>query len=109
MFELMHMQRSIPLLGSTALWSYNAELERGFSATEVAVYIISAYGLGCVGYYVCGRSMERFGRRPTAMVYFAGGIAFSILLFQVSDKGVSFVALMLAVFFGLGMSPVMSA
>jgi putative MFS transporter len=43
------------------------------------------------------------------MVYFAGGIAFSIVLFQVSGKGVSFVALMLAVFFGLGMSPVMSA
>jgi putative MFS transporter len=53
--------------------------------------------------------MERFGRRPTAMVYFTGGITFSVVLFQVSSKPVSFVALLLAVFFGLGMGPVMSA
>ena len=37
------------------------------------------------------------------------GIAFSMILFQVSDKGISFAALMLAVFFGLGVGPVMSA
>jgi putative MFS transporter len=106
---LMHMLRSIPLFGSTAWWAFYAERERGFTSTEVAIFIICAYGLGCVGYYVCGRAMERFGRRPTAMVYFAGGIAFSIILFQVSSKPLSFFALMLAVFFGLGMGPVMSA
>jgi putative MFS transporter len=106
---LVHMLRSIPLFGSTAWWAFYAERERGFSAAQVAVYIIVAYGIGCVGYYVCGRSMERWGRRPTAMVYFAGGILFSIVLFQVSDKTVSFFALMLAVFFGLGMGPVMSS
>jgi len=106
---LLHMLRSIPLFGSTAWWAFYAERERGFTAGEVAFFIISAYGLGCVGYYICGRAMERFGRRPTAMVYFTGGIVFSVVLFQVADKGVSFVALMLAVFFGLGMSPVMSA
>jgi putative MFS transporter len=106
---LVHMLRSIPLFGSTAWWAFYAERERGFTSGEVAFFIICAYGLGCVGYYVCGRAMERFGRRPTALVYFSGGIAFSILLFQVSSKPVSFVALLLAVFFGLGMSPVMSA
>ena len=53
--------------------------------------------------------MEWFGRRPTAVVYFAGAIAFSIVLFQAHSKPVSFVALMLAVFFGLGMGPVMGA
>jgi MFS family permease len=106
---LIHMLRSIPLFGSTAWWAFYAERERGFTAAEVAIYIIVAYGIGCVGYYVCGRAMERFGRRPTAMVYFAGGILFSIVLFQVSGKAVSFFALMLAVFFGLGMGPVMSS
>ena len=106
---LIHMLRSIPLFGSTAWWAFYAERERGFTSAEVAFFIICAYGLGCVGYYTCGRAMERFGRRPTAVVYFTGGITFSILLFQVSDKTVSFVALLLAVFFGLGMSPVMSA
>jgi putative MFS transporter len=106
---LLHMLRSIPLFGSTAWWAFYAERERGFSATEVAVFIICAYGLGCIGYYVCGRAMERFGRRPTAVAYLTGGLAFSLLLFQTASKPVSFIALLLAVFFGLGMGPVMSA
>ena len=106
---LMHMLRSIPLFGSTAWWAFYAERERGFSAGKVAVYIICAYGLGCVGYYVCGRAMERYGRRPTAMTYFVGGIVFSIVVFQTTSTVVSFVGLMLAVFFGLGIGPVMSA
>jgi putative MFS transporter len=106
---LLHMLRSIPLFGSTAWWAFYAERERGFSTTEVAIFIICAYGLGCLGYYVCGRTMERFGRRPTAIAYLFGGLTFSLVLFQASSKPVSFFALMLAVFFGLGMGPVMSA
>jgi putative MFS transporter len=106
---LMHMLRSIPLFGSTAWWAYYAERERGFSTGKVAVYIICAYGLGCAGYYVCGRAMERYGRRPTAMVYFAGGITFSIVVFQTTSTLLSFIGLLLAVFFGLGIGPVMSA
>src|SRR5207237_2060944 len=99
---MVHMLRSIPLFGSTAWWAFYAERERGFTAAQVAIYIIVAYGFGTIGYYVCGRLMERIGRRPTAVLYFAGGIVFSMLLFQVSDKAVRFAALMLAVFFGLG-------
>ena len=106
---LVHMMRSIPIFGSTAWWAYYAERERGFTATEVSIYIISAYGLGCIGYYVCGRLMERIGRRPTAVLYFSGGIVFSIILFQTTSKALAFPALGLAVFFGLGMGPVMSS
>ncbi len=106
---IVHMLRSIPIFGSTAWWAFYAERERGFTAVEVSIYIIASYGLGCMGYYVCGRLMERIGRRPTALIYFAGGIVFSILLFQTSSKPVSFFALMFAVFFGLGMGPVMSS
>jgi putative MFS transporter len=106
---ILHMLRSIPLFGSTAWWAFYAERERGFTAVDVAIFIGLAYGFGCIGYYVCGRLMERWGRRPTAMLYFVGGITFSMVLFQVSGKPLSFVALMLAVFFGLGMGPVMGA
>jgi putative MFS transporter len=106
---LVHMFRSIPLFGSTAWWAFYAERERGFTSSEVALFIICAYGLGCVGYYVCGRAMERFGRRPTALVYGIGAITFACILFQASSKPVSFVGLGLAVFFGMGMGPVMGA
>ena len=106
---IVHMLRSIPLFGSTAWWAFYAERERGFSATQVAVYIILAYGCGTIGYYVCGRLLERIGRRRTAMLYLVGGAVFSIVLFQVRSDAVSFVALMLAVFFGLGVAPAMGA
>jgi putative MFS transporter len=106
---MVHMLRSIPIFGSTAWWAFYAERERGFTATDVSIFIIASYGIGCIGYYVCGRCMERFGRRPTALVYFSGGIVFSIVLFQVASKPVAFVTLGLAVFFGLGMGPVMSS
>ncbi len=106
---LFHMLRSIPLFGSTAWWAFYAERERGFTSAQIAIFIICAYGLGCVGYYVCGRAMERFGRRPTAMVYVTGAVLFSMLLFQATSKPLSFFALLLAVFFGLGMAPVMGA
>jgi MFS family permease len=106
---LIHMFRSIPLFGSTAWWAFYAERERGFTSQQVAFYIISAYGLGCLGYYVCGRAMERYGRRPVGLVYGLGGITFTILLFQTTNHTISFFALGLGVFFGLGSAPAMSA
>jgi putative MFS transporter len=106
---MVYLMRSIPFFGATAWWAYYAERERGFSQTEVAVYILVAYGIGCVGYYVCGRLMERIGRRPTAIIYFVGAVLFAVILFQTSDRVVSFFALMLAVGFGLGVQPVLSA
>ena len=106
---MVYLMRSIPFFGATAWWAYYAERERGFTETQVALYILVAYGIGCVGYYVCGRLMERIGRRPTAIIYFVGGVVFSIILFQTTDRVVAFFALMLAVGFGLGVQPVLSA
>ena len=106
---LVHTLYSIPLFGSTAWWAFYAERERGFTATQVAVDIILAYGIGTVGYYTCGRLMERIGRRPTAIFYSVMATTFSIVLFQTTSKTVSFFALLLAVGFGLGMGPVLSA
>jgi len=106
---MVYLMRSIPFFGATAWWAFYAERERGFTETDVAIYILVAYGIGCVGYYVCGRLMERIGRRPTAMLYFLGGVISAVVLFQTSDRLVSFFALMLAVGFGLGVQPVLSA
>ena len=106
---LVHMLYSIPLFGATAWWAFYAERERGFTATQVAIYIIAAYGLGTLGYYMCGRLMERIGRRPTAVLYSVTATTFSIVLFQTTSKPLAFLALILAVGFGLGMGPVFSA
>ncbi|HEX9684031.1 MAG TPA: MFS transporter [Acidimicrobiales bacterium] len=106
---LIHLTRSLPLFGSTAWWAYYAERERGFTSAEVGFYIIFAYGMGVVGYWACGQLMERWGRRPTAMLYFSLGTVFAIILFQVDNKLIAFFAQIFAVFFGLGSAPVMGA
>ena len=106
---IIHLGRSLPLYASTAWWAFYAERERGFTSAEVGFFIIFAYGLGIVGYWACGFFMERWGRRPTAIAYFLLGAGWGIVLFQVASKPVAFVALILAVFFGLGAAPVMGA
>ena len=106
---IIHLGRSLPLVASTSWWAFYAERERGFTSAEVGFFIIFAYGLGVFGYVICGRLMERWGRRPTAILYFAMGCFWAIVLFQVESKAVAFPALILAVFFGLGVAPVMGA
>ncbi|MDQ3757290.1 MAG: MFS transporter [Actinomycetota bacterium] len=106
---IVHLGRSLPLVASTSWWAYFAERERGFTSAEIGFYIIFAYGLGVLGYVACGRLMERIGRRPTAVIYFAMGAFWAVVLFQVQSKAWSFPALILAVFFGLGAAPVLGA
>jgi putative MFS transporter len=106
---LLHLFRSLPLFGSTAWWAWYATNEAGFSSAQVGVYIIFAYGLGVIGYWVCGQMMERVGRRATAMIYLSGGLVSAVALFQQHTAAPMFVLLILAVFFGLGVAPVFSA
>jgi len=106
---LVYLLRSVPLYGAVAWWAYFAQRERGFSETDVGLTVLTAYGLGCAGYYVCGRLMERVGRRATALLYLPVAIASTIALFQVRSPVVGFVALFLAVATGLGLQPVLSA
>ena len=106
---LIHLLRGIPQSAATAWWVYYAEKERGYSPGRIALFVIAAYGIGTLGYLTCGRCMERFGRRPTALVGFAAGLGCTVVLFQAANPIISFFALLGGVFFGLGMSPVMSA
>lgn len=106
---IVHLGRSLPLVASTSWWAFYAERERGFTSADVGFYIIFAYGLGVLGFVVCGRLMEAIGRRPTAVLYFVMGACWAIVLFQVDSRPVSFVALILSVFFGLGAAPVLGA
>ena len=65
--------------------------------------------LGTVGYYVCGRLIDRFSRKPVATVYFLAACASGVALFQSSSEAANLVFLVLAVFFGLGVGPALSA
>jgi putative MFS transporter len=106
---IIHLGRSLPLVASTSWWAFYAERERGYTSADVGFFIIFAYGLGVLGYVVCGRLMERIGRKPTAIAYFLLGAFFAAALFQTDSKALAFPLLILSVFFGLGAAPVMAA
>lgn len=101
--------QALPVAVGSAWWPYYAEHDRHFSVTLVSLMFIAAAAVGVGGYYSCGRLMERIGRRPTAAIYVSATIVFGVALFQVQGKAISFVALVGAVFFGLGIGPVLSA
>ncbi|MGH9071127.1 MAG: MFS transporter [Acidimicrobiales bacterium] len=106
---LLSFCQALPVAVGTAWWPYYAEHTQHFSVTLVSIMFIAAAAFGIGGYYSSGRLMERIGRRPTAAIYVSLTIVFGIALFQVQGRVVSFVALVGAVFFGLGIGPVLTA
>ncbi|MBO0894488.1 MAG: MFS transporter, partial [Acidimicrobiales bacterium] len=100
---------ALPSAAATGWWAEYAEVERGLTSSQVGLYVIAAYLFGVLGYYCCGRLMERWGRRPTALTYGICGLAAGILLFQTGARLASLALLLVAVFFGLGIAPVLGA
>jgi len=100
---------SIPANSATTWWAYYAEHQRHFSSETVSLFVIGAFGVGTLGYYSCGRVMDRIGRKPTAIVYLLLATVFGLGVFNVSTELPSFFLLLGAVFFGLGLGPVLSA
>ena len=99
----------VPATAAAGWWVYYAEHERHFSTHLVALDLGTAFALGTSGYYLCGWAMDRLGRRPVAAVYLVAACASGVALFQSSGKIANFVLLFVAVFFGLGVGPVLSA
>jgi MFS transporter, putative metabolite:H+ symporter len=101
--------QKIPANAGAGWWVYYAETQRHYPKSLVSLFLVAAYGLGTSGYYVCGRAIDRFGRKPTAVVYLALGAVLGAILFQTSNREVSFVLLIGATFFALGIGPALSA
>jgi putative MFS transporter len=101
--------QKVPVTAGSGWWVYYAERQRHYSTTLVSIYLVTAFGLGTVGYYVCGRAIDRFGRKPTLVLYLSLAAVFGALLFQTSDRVASFFLLLGSVFFGLGVGPALSA
>lgn len=99
----------IPVTAGAGWWVYYAERERHLSTGLVAVDLGAAYGIGTLGFYVCGRLVDRYGRRPVATVFVLAGCGLGVGLFQVGSEAASFPLLLAAVFFGLGVDPALSA
>lgn len=97
------------LLGAVTWWPFYASVTLKFSAGAITSLLGLGYTLGISGYYVAGRLADRFGRRDTGTVFLLAGLVFGILVFQIKQPGPMFPALVLAVFFGFGINPILAA
>lgn len=97
------------LLGASTWWPLYASTQRGFSQGTITLLLVTAYPIGVSGYFIAGRLQDAFGRKRTGSVFLALGLVFGIATFQVTSPTVMFFTLVFAVFFGLGVNPVISA
>lgn len=90
-------------------WPYYAQREVGLSLALSGLYLALAGVLGAAGFIVAGRLMDRWGRRPTFLLYIAMALVFGVSLFQTRSPVVMLPVLCLAIFFGLGSAAITSA
>jgi MFS family permease len=106
---LMHFFRFAAVASGAFWWPYFAQQEAGMSLSLTGLYLGIAGLVGAAGFIVAGLLMERWGRRPTFILYLVGSAAFGIPLFQIHAAGPMLPVLCLAIFFGLGSAAVTSA
>ena len=97
------------LLGAVTWWPFYAGVDLRYSEGTIALLLGLAYPLGVSGYYLAGRLADRFGRRRTGAFFLIAGLIFGIAVFQVTSPAVMFPMLVLAVFFGFGINPILAA
>jgi MFS family permease len=105
----MHFFRFAAVAAGAFWWPYYAQQEVGMSLSLSGLYLAVAGILGAVGFIVAGRLIDRWGRRPTFIVYMAGSLVFGLWLFQIHSALPMLPALCLAIFFGLGSGCITSA
>lgn len=106
---LVHLARSLPFFAATSWFFFYAEREQGINETALYVMFLAAFAMGLVGYAVCGVLLERIGRRATTLLYLGASPVAGIALFQVEGIIPIAVALVAAIFFGIGAAPALSA
>lgn len=97
------------LLGAMAWFPYYASIQRELSDQTLTVLLVAAYPLGLPGYLVAGRLQDRYGRKRTGSLFIFVGMVAGIAVFQSTSASAIFIALVIAVFFGLGANPVLNA
>ena len=95
--------------GAIGWWTYYAEHERHVATSLAGAFFAAAALVSVGGYVLCGRLMDRIGRRPTAIAYVIAAVVCAVVTFQVSDPWMMLPFLMGTAFFGIGVAPVLSA
>ncbi len=106
---LLHFFRYFAIAAAVFWWPYYAQQEVGMSFSLSGIYLAAAGVLGAAGFLVGGRLMERWGRRPTFLIYTGASGVFGIWLFLTHSVSLMLPLLCLAIFFGLGSGCMTSA
>ncbi len=106
---MLHFFRFIAVASAVFWWPYYAQQEVGVSISVSGIYLGVAGVLGAIGFLVAGRLMDRWGRRPTFLLYTLMSALSGIVLFQVHSPIVMLPLLCVAIFFGLGSGCMTSA
>jgi MFS family permease len=89
-------------------WTYYAEHERHLSTGIAGAFFAAAALVSVGGYALCGRLMDRVGRRWTAIAYAFGAVVCALGTFQVANPWIMFPFLIGTAFFGIGVAPALS-
>lgn len=106
---LMYFFFHFALLGAMAWFPYYASIQRNLSDGALTLLLVAAYPLGLPGYLVAGSAQDRWGRRRTGTLFMFMGLLAGIGVFQSTGAVSIFVFLVIGVFFGLGVNPVLNA
>jgi MFS family permease len=99
---------NLAVLSGSAYWTLFARNERGLPPNTANAFLAVAFVVGLPGYVVAGRLQDRWGRRRTGTLFMLAGLVSGVAAFQAHGRGALLVALIGAVFFGLGGTPVVS-
>ncbi len=105
----VYLLSHVGVLAAMSWWSFYAQRERDFSPADISMFLAAAYSLGIFGFFVAGRLQDRWGRRPTGTLFLILGMICGVALFQTQDRSIMFATMVLAIFFGLGVNPVLGA
>ncbi|MEW6262403.1 MAG: MFS transporter [Thermodesulfobacteriota bacterium] len=98
----------VALTAVQVFWAYHAINERGWTLAAVSKAMTISYTIGLSGYLVCGKLMDRLGRRPTSLIFFLGGAAAIAWTFLETRTLPMYLAIGFCVFFITAYLPICS-
>ncbi len=101
--------QGLPAAGAIGWFTYYAERERHLSTGTAGTFFAIAALFSITGYVVCGRLMDRIGRKPTAIIYVVAAVVCALGTFQIRNEWIMLPFLSGTAFFGVGIAPVLSA
>ncbi len=99
---------SFAVFAAAGWWSFYATNERHFTTRTMTLLLAVAYPSGVLGYFVSGRLQDSWGRRKTGTLFMPVATVSGIAAFQATTPGMMLGPLVLASFFGFGISPLLS-